>query len=62
MITVNPSLLDFGQVPRGLVVTKTIEVLNPGQKALMISATELNDTNNVYMVTVPDDQVLRVTP
>ena len=57
MITVNPSLLDFGQVPRGLVVTKTIEVLNPGQKALMISATELNDTNNVYMVTVPDDQV-----
>ena len=57
MITVNPSLLDFGQVPKGLVVTQTVEVLNPGQKALVISQTDLNDENNVFMVTVPQEQV-----
>ena len=57
MITVNPTTLDFGQVPQGLQVTKIIEILNPGQKALIIESTQLSDENDVFMITVPDEQV-----
>ena len=57
IISVNPSELDFGDVPQGLSTTKSIEILNLGQMPLNISDWTLVDEDDVFSVSVDVDQV-----
>ena len=57
MISVNPTELDFGDVPQGLFVTKDIEILNLGQMPLNISDWTLVDEEGVFTLSAGVEQV-----
>ena len=48
MISVNPNELDFGDVPKGLFATKTIEVLNTDAEGRLVLADVLAYVNKQY--------------